>query len=67
MPGACCSAELPLAIRARLVVEHEEVVVLPSRCIVANHSDEAEFIVILDRHEENTIILGSIGRTSFQF
>lgn len=67
MPGASFSAELPLAIRARLIVEHEEVVVLPSCCIVANHSDEAEAIVILDRHEENAIILGPIGRASFFF
>ena len=67
MSGASFSTELPLAIRASLIIEHEEVVIVPSCCIVTNHCDKAEAMVILNCHEENAIILGPIGCASFLF
>ena len=64
MSGAGFSAELPLTVRTSLIVKHKEVIIIPSRGIVADYRYEAIAIVILDCHEEYTIILSLICGSS---
>ena len=65
MSGASLAAEIPLTWAFCLVVEHEEVVVEPVGCVKADHSGLSLLIVILYRHEKDTIVHRYPRRTRF--
>ena len=52
------AAELPATVRRRLVIEHQEVVVVPARCIEADDCGLAHTVEIFNRHVEDAIIFG---------
>ena len=65
MSSAGWATELPLSIWKPFIVEHEEMIFEPACCIITHNCDEALCIVVLDCHEENSIVLWLLLCSSF--
>ena len=56
MPRASGSTPLPAPVRARLVVKHQEVVIVPASRVVADHRRLALAEEVFNGHKEDALV-----------
>ena len=56
MPSAGRTAPWPATIGTCLVIEHQEMITVPARRVIAHNSRLALIVVIFNSHKENTIV-----------
>ena len=58
------AAPTPSSSRCALIVEHQEVVIVPVCSVKAYHSGHSLPLVVLHFHKEKTVVFGLFGRSS---